>query len=537
MLNPFKSIVSRAFSQTARLASSAGGTDNPKFYAMVLEFTEASADILENKLLAENEVQLGRHENVMKAQLDAMKRTSEQRRKTIHGIFDFMLPCKSILETHFRVRMDDDTHKVFSGYRAQHSHHRLPTKGGMRFAPDVDMDEVKALAALMTWKCACTDVPFGGAKAGITLDTKEFSVNELERITRAFTQQLTRHGFLGPSIDVPAPDMYTGEREMAWMANEYTKLNPTDLNGAGCVTGKPISQGGVHGRVSATGRGIYHGTDLFVQNKHYMDMVGLTTGWEGKTFIMQGFGNVGFHSARYFERKGAKCIGVAEYNGDLYNENGIDVKALEDYKIRSGGSVVGFPGARAWDAATEGALIEIECDILGACAKEKVITADNAGRIKAKIISEGANGPITPAGHRVLLGNNKLVIPDLYLNAGGVTVSYFEWLKNLNHVSYGRLTWQFTEDQNRAILGSIEESMTTAGLNVKVTANEDLEKKIHGASEKDIVHSGLAFTMRRSGLNIMDVAEEFNLGLDIRTAAYISSLNKVYQVYAEAGFN
>jgi len=537
MLNPFRQVLSRAMSQTARLGSAAGGTDNPKFYAMVLEFTEASADILENKLLEANQIELGRHENVMKAQLDALKRTSEQRRKTIHGIFDFMLPCKSILETNFRVRMDDDTHKVFTGYRAQHSHHRLPTKGGMRFAPDVDMDEVKALAALMTWKCACTDVPFGGAKAGITLDTKMFSVNELERITRAFAQQLTRHGFLGPSIDVPAPDMYTGEREMAWMANEYLKLNPTDLNGAGCVTGKPISQGGVHGRVSATGRGIYHGTDLFVQNKYYCDMIGLSTGWEGKTFVMQGFGNVGFHSARYFERKGAKCIGVAEYNGDLYNENGIDVKALEDYKVRTG-SVVGFPGARAWDAATEGALIEAECDILGACAKEKVITADNAGRIKAKIISEGANGPITPAGHRVLLGNNKLVIPDLYLNAGGVTVSYFEWLKNLNHVSYGRLTWQFTEDQNRALLASVEESLTSQGHpGIAITANADLEKKIHGASEKDIVHSGLAFTMKRSGLNIMECAEEFNLGIDIRTAAYISSLNKVYQVYAEAGFN
>jgi len=452
MITPLR-IAQRALSSTARAAGAAAGVDNPKFYSMVLEFTEASADILENKLLSENEVQfMGHDENAIKAQMDAISRSMEQRRKSIQGIFDFMLPCKSILQTNFRVRMDDDTQKVFSGYRAQHSHHRLPTKGGMRYAPDVDMDEVKALAALMTWKCACCDVPFGGAKAGITLDSKEYSVNELERITRAFAAQLTKHGFLGPAIDVPAPDMYTGEREMAWMANEYTKLNPSELNGAGCVTGKPISQGGVHGRVSATGRGIYHGTDLFLNEKSYMDRVGLRTGWEGKTFIMQGFGNVGFHSARYFERKGAKCIGVAEYNGDLYNEAGIDVKALEDYKIKTG-SVVGFPGARAWDAASEGPLIEAECDILGACAKEKVITADNAGNIKAKVISEGANGPITPAGHRILLQANKLVIPDLYLNAGGVTVSYFEWLKNLNHVSYGRLTWQFTEDQNRAILG------------------------------------------------------------------------------------
>jgi len=528
--------LNRAMSTTARAASAAAGKDNPKFYSMVLEFTEESADILENKLLQENEVQLGRSSQVMKDQYEAMKRSVEQRRKTIQGIFDFMLPCKSILETNFRVRMDDDSHKVFSGYRAQHSHHRLPTKGGMRYAPDVDMDEVKALAALMTWKCACTDVPFGGAKAGITLDSKKYSVNELERITRAFAQQLTKHGFLGPAIDVPAPDMYTGEREMAWMANEYTKLNPTDLNGPGCVTGKPISQGGVHGRVSATGRGVFHGTDLFLNNKDYMDKIGLTTGWEGKTFIMQGFGNVGFHSARYFCRKGAKCIGIAEYNGDLYNENGIDVKALEDYKLKTG-SVVGFPGARAWDAATEGPLIEAQCDILGACAKEKVITADNAGNIKAKIISEGANGPVTPAGHKILVDNKVLVIPDLYLNAGGVTVSYFEWLKNLNHVSYGRLTWQFTEDQNRAILGSVEESLAGNVPGVKISPNAELEEKIHGASEKDIVHSGLAFTMKRSGLNIINTAEEFGIDIDLRTAAYISSLKKVYSVYSEAGFN
>merc|ERR1719394_2234782 len=326
---------------------------------------------------------------------------------------------------------------------------------------------------------------------------------------------------------------------MAWMANEYTKLNPTDLNGPGCVTGKPISQGGVHGRVSATGRGAFHGTDLFLNNKDYMDKIGLTPGWEGKTFIMQGFGNVGFHSAKYFCRKGAKCIGIAEYNGDLYNENGIDVKALEDYKLKTG-SVVGFPGARAWDAATEGPLIEAQCDILGACAKEKVITTDNAGNIKAKIISEGANGPVTPAGHKILVNNKVLVIPDLYLNAGGVTVSYFEWLKNLNHVSYGRLTWQFTEEQNNAILTSVRDSLkshSSAFGNLEITPNAALNEKINGATEKDIVHSGLGYTMKRSGGRIMESAEQFNLGLDIRTAAYINSLSKVYQVYNEAGFS
>jgi len=408
----------------------------------------------------------------------------------------------------------------------------------MRYAPDVDMDEVKALAALMTWKCAVADVPFGGAKAGITLNSKEFSTGELERITRAFTQQLSKHGFLGPATDVPAPDMYTGEREMAWMANEYARLHPTDLNAPGCVTGKPISQGGVHGRVSATGRGVYHGCQIFCNTKKYMDMVGLAPGLQGKTVIMQGFGNVGFHSARYLARQGAKCIGIAEYDGDLYNEAGIDLYALEEYKLKNG-TIVGFPGAEAWDREANGELIEHQCDILGACAKEKVITAENAPRIKAKIIAEGANGPVTPAGHKILLEKKVLVIPDLYLNAGGVTVSYFEWLKNLNHVSYGRLTWQFTEDQNLAILGSVQDSLTrhhSSFNNLAIVPSADLNQKIHGASEKDIVHSGLAYTMKRSGLKIMDVAESFDLGLDVRSAAYIASIHKVYNVYKDAGF-
>jgi glutamate dehydrogenase (NAD(P)+) len=540
-MNPIRQALRRSLFTSALRASGAppGATDDPKFYSMVLEFTESAADILEQQLLEDTEVELGRHEAIKKAQRDAAKRSVEQKKMTIKGIFDFMLPCKSILETNFRVRMDDGSLKVFSGYRAQHSHHRLPTKGGMRYAPDVDMDEVKALAALMTWKCSVVDVPFGGAKAGITIDSKKYSDREMERVTRRFTQKLNKHGFLGPAIDVPAPDMYTGEREMAWMANEYAKLNPSELNAPACVTGKPISQGGVHGRVSATGRGVFHGTDIFLNTQKYMDMVGLSMGWKDKTYVMQGFGNVGFHSARYFSRMGAKCIGIAEWDGDIYNPNGIDIKALEDYKIANG-TIVGFPGAEAWDSKANGALIEIECDILGACAKEKVITADNAHKIKAKVISEGANGPITPAGHKILVANKCLVIPDLYLNAGGVTVSYFEWLKNLNHVSFGRLTWQFTEEQNNAILSSVRDSLrshSSAFGNLDIIPNAALNEKINGATEKDIVHSGLGYTMKRSGARIMESADQFNLGLDIRTAAYINSLSKVYQVYNEAGFS
>jgi len=518
--------------RSVRLASSS--SDSPKFYAMVEEFTKDASKQLKTHMVDQQEEMLGRDQSARAEILKRKKQSAENRIKFINGIFDFMVPCKAILEVIIRVRMDDGSMKILSGYRAQHSHHRLPTKGGMRYAPDVDMDEVKALAALMTWKCSVVDVPFGGGKAGITIDKKDYSEQEMERITREFARKLMKHGFLGPAIDVPAPDMYTGEREMAWMSNEYCKMNPQDLNGRGCVTGKPISQGGIHGRVSATGRGVFHSTDIFLQSKKYMDMIGMSTGWKGKTFIMQGFGNVGFHSARYFCRHGATCIGVSEYDGDLFNPAGIDVKALENWKLEND-TIVGFPGAQPWDAASKGALIEQECDILGACAKEKVITADNAGRIKAKIISEGANGPVTPKAHKLLLSNNVLIVPDMYCNAGGVTVSYFEWLKNLNQVSFGRLTWQFTEDQNNAILDSVTESLPSS-LGVKIQPNPALQEKINGASEKDIVHSGLSYTMKRSGKQIMESAEKYNLGIDLRTAAYMSSLEKVYKVYEEAGF-
>merc|ERR1719444_506667 len=259
---------------------------------------------------------------------------------------------------------------------------------------------------------------------------------------------------------------------------------------------------------------------------------------QGKSFIMQGFGNVGFHSSRYFVRAGANCIGIVEYDGSLYNPNGIDIYALEDYKLRKG-TIVGFPGAEAWDEAKNGPLIEQESDILGACAKEKEITADNAPKIKAKIICEGANGPITPKAHKILLDKKVLMIPDMYLNAGGVTVSYFEWLKNLNHVSYGRLTWQFTEDQNLAILQSVQNSLEKrfgkVGGPIPVTPSEDFLTKMAGASEKDIVHSGLDYSMERTAKNIMNTAMEFDLGLDLRTAAYINSVSKIFNTLRTSG--
>ncbi|MDQ6757113.1 MAG: Glu/Leu/Phe/Val dehydrogenase [Bacteroidota bacterium] len=441
------------------------------------------------------------------------------------GILEQIKQCNSVYQMRFPVKIEGKVETI-EAYRVQHSHHKTPCKGGIRFSMAVNQDEVMALAALMTYKCAIVNVPFGGGKGGIKIDPKKYSAYDLEKITRRYTAELIKKNFIGPGTDVPAPDYGTGAREMAWILDTYVAMHPGEIDAAGCVTGKPVSQGGVRGRTEATGLGVFYGLREVCNMQPVMDKLGLTTGVEGKRVCVQGLGNVGYHSALFFERAGAKIVGLAEYEGAIWSNEGLDVDAVVAHR-KNTGSIFDFRGAINFEKS--GDALEMECDILIPAALENVINGENASRIKAKIIGEGANGPLTPDADEILALKGAIVVPDMYLNAGGVTVSYFEWLKNLSHVRYGRMEKRFTENMNQHILGQMEE------LTGKNVSNIEREFIMHGADEVDLVRSGLEETMITATREIMDIWNANPNIPDMRTAAYVCAINKVATSYAELG--
>lgn len=441
------------------------------------------------------------------------------------GILEQIKQCNAVYRMHFPVKIGDKI-EVVKAYRVQHSHHKLPCKGGIRFAMSVNLDEVMALAALMTYKCAIVNVPFAGAKGGITIDPKKYTPYELEKITRRYTSELIKKNFIGPGIDVPAPDYGTGEREMAWIVDTYQSMRPGEIDALGCVTGKPVTQGGVRGRREATGLGVFYGLREVCNMKDVMEKLGMTTGVEGKRVVVQGLGNVGYHSAKFFQEAGSKVVALAEYEGAIYNNDGLDIDAVFEHRKKTG-SILNFPGATNFAKNTDA--LEFECDILIPAALENVINGENAPRVKAKVIGEAANGPLTPEADEILAKKGILVVPDMYLNAGGVTVSYFEWLKNLSHVRYGRMEKRFTENLNSHIIGQIED---LTGKKVNQTEKEFI---MHGPEEVDLVRSGLEETMITATREIMDAWKSNPEIPDMRTAAYVVAINKVGTSYAELG--
>ncbi|MBD3750663.1 MAG: Glu/Leu/Phe/Val dehydrogenase [Sphingobacteriales bacterium] len=442
------------------------------------------------------------------------------------GLINQIKACNSVYRFQFPIRKGN-SFEIIHAWRVEHSHHMSPTKGGIRYSEMVNEDEVMALAALMTYKCAIVNVPFGGAKGGIKINPKNYSLAELENITRRYTVELTKKNFIGPGIDVPAPDYGSGEREMSWIADTYLTMNPGSLDALGCVTGKPIALHGIAGRKEATGRGVAYAIRECVSFAEDMKPLGLTTGLSGKKIIVQGLGNVGYYTTKFLLEYGAIIVGLCEFEGAIYNENGLDLEEVFNHR-KSTGSILGFSKAtKEFKNSAEG--LEQECDVLVPAALENQITEHNIARIKAKIIAEAANGPTSPAAAAAFINRGGIIIPDMYANAGGVTVSYFEWLKNLSHVAFGRMGRRYDENSNINIMNLIE---STTGMTL---TNEQRMVVAKGASELELVNSGLEDTMVRSYHEIRELKMRTPKIDSLRTAAFVGAVDKIAVSYMNMG--
>ena len=434
--------------------------------------------------------------------------------------------CNAVLQLKFPVKLKGRT-EVISGWWAIHSVHRLPTKGGMRYSPVVSQDEIEALAALMTYKCAIADIPFGGAKGGLMINTDHYDESELHEITRRFTIELARKDFIHPATNVPAPDMGTSSREMMWIADTYKTLYPEELNHDACVTGKPLSHGGVPGRADATGKGLQYALQEFFRHPELVTQAGLTDGLSSQRVVIQGLGNVGFHAAKALsEECDVKIIAIIEHDGVVSNDEGLKVHDVRQHLVESGG-LKGFPDGKY--SSNGAAALEMDCNILIPAAMESQIHAGNAMQIKAQMVVEGANGPVTYEADEILRRRGITVLPDVYANVGGVTVSYFEWTRNISHMRFGRLQRQYDEMRGDYLVS------TMAKLTGKKVDDQVRKKIVSGASELDLVRSGLDDTMRMAFQDIREVMKQYPEIIDYRTAAYVLALGKIVQNYEATG--
>jgi glutamate dehydrogenase (NAD(P)+) len=435
--------------------------------------------------------------------------------------------CNNVYYFQFPVRFGGNHFEIFEGWRAEHSQHRKPVKGGTRFSELVDQDEIMALAALMTYKCAIVDVPFGGSKGGVRFNPKKYSAEQIEKITRRYTAELIRKDYMGPGENVPGPDVGTGEREMAWMADTYDTFKPGGIDNLACVTGKPVSQGGIAGRREATGRGVQYGIREAFQYADDLKKVGLTPGLDGKSIVIQGFGNVGYYASKFLsEDDGARITAIAEYDGAVYNPKGIEIEKLNQFR-RETGSIRNFPGAEM--LANSDAIWDMECDILIPAALENQVTLGNVNRIKAKVLAEAANGPTTPGAEAQLHSRGVLIIPDIFLNAGGVTVSYFEWGKNLSHMRFGRLQKHLEEIRNQKLVSAVERTIG------KLLPDADKKFLVRGPEEIDLVNSGLEESMVSAYRDLRETHQTIAPNESMRAAAFIIAIQKVAQTYEQLG--
>jgi glutamate dehydrogenase (NAD(P)+) len=460
------------------------------------------------------------------ASVDLMFDRAVKHLDLVPGLADQIKACNSVFQVKFPVKLNGRI-EIFTGWRAVHSEHRLPAKGGIRYAPGVDQAEIEALAALMTYKCALVDVPYGGSKGGLVIDPRRYKPEQLERITRRFARELAKRGYISPSTNVPAPDMGTGPREMAWIADTYKYLYPTDINHIAAVTGKPVSQGGIRGRVEATGRGVQYALREFFRHPEDVKEAGLDGDLEDKTLIIQGLGNVGYHAARFLsDEDGVKVIAVIERDGAIINERGLDVDEVARH-LRHWGGVKGYKDGVYVENGAQ--VLEQPCDILIPAAMESQITVANAERIRAPLIVEAANGPVTYQADEILRRKGVVILPDIYVNAGGVTVSYFEWIKNLSHIRFGRLGRRFEEWKGQQLVSALESVLE------RQLPNYHKRFLVEGASELDLVRSGLDDTMRSAYREIREVRLSQEGIPDYRTAAYVVAIQKIARSYMELG--